>query len=77
MTLTRRACDSDSTKMTRTHHCQQLYTKLNTSKSSHPIDLKFSGKRHFHTKNIHLQFGCKRSSMLTVIAPYSTTTEPT
>jgi len=41
-----------------------------------PIDLKFSGKKHFHENNIHVKFGCKRPSMLKVIAPYSTTTEP-
>jgi len=35
---------------------QQVYTKLNNAKSTRPIDLKFSGKRHFHAKNIHLKF---------------------
>ena len=55
---------------------QQPYTKLNNSESTCLIDLKFSGKRHFHMKNIHLQFRCKRLSMLKVIAPYSTITEP-
>jgi len=49
---------------------------LNNSKATRPLSLKFSGKRYFHTKNIHLKFGCKRPSILKVIAPYSTTTEP-
>jgi len=31
---------------------------------------------YFHKGKIRLKFGCKRTSMLKVIAPYSTTTEP-
>ena len=50
-----------------------LYSNNILTKSACPIDLKFSGKRHFHAKNVHLKFGCKRPSMLKVIAPYSTT----
>jgi len=50
-----------------------FYSNNILTKSACPIDLKFSGKRHFHAKNIHLKFGCKRPSMLKVIAPYSTT----
>jgi len=38
---------------------QQLYTKLNNSKSTCLIDLKFSGKRYFHKKKIRRKFGCK------------------
>jgi len=50
--------------------------RIDNSKSTHPIDLKFLGKRYFHAKNINLKFGCKRPSMLKVIVPYSITTEP-
>jgi len=57
-------------------YIQRLFSQFNNWKSTCPIDLKFSGKMHFHKKMIRLNFGCKRLSVLKVIAPYSTTTEP-
>jgi len=54
---------------------QQLYSKFNNAKRTCPIDLKFSGKMHCYKKKIRLKCGCKRPSMLKVIAPYATTAE--
>jgi len=42
---------------------QQLYSKLSNSEITCPIDLKSSGKMHFH-KKLRLKFGCKKTSML-------------
>jgi len=49
------------------------YTQISITQKV--LALKFLGKMHVH-KKIRLYFGCKRPSMLKVIAPYTTTTEP-
>jgi len=46
---------------------KQLDSKLNNSKSTCLINVKFSGKLHFHKKNIRPKSGCKRPSMRKVI----------